>query len=279
MKRMVQVYHYFLQVKRVANRNRSRGGFTLIELLVVVAIIAILVGLTLPAVQQVRETARRTECSNNMRQMGLALNNFHSTQRHYPLGSEFETNHSWGTHILPFMEQTNVHRQIDFDVVWNEPGNEITQTINLAFECPTSIKGYDGKTDYSGISGSVASGPFTEFGENGILIVAYVENQKPISTRDVSDGLSHTILVAEGVAVQEENCGFWACGLNCFTHEDGGVNNLQGGFNEIASLHPGGANTAQADGSIRFLDETVDPEIVSALCTRNGGEVIPDFAP
>ena len=273
---------FFRTIEPARSKNavfQSRDAFTLIELMAVIAIISILVGLTLPAVQSVRQVARRTECSNNLRQTGIALHNFHSSNGHYPLGAEFETDHSWASHILPYVELTNLKNKIRFDLSWDDDVN-LPATFSSApiFECPSSIKDYIGKTDYCGISGSAASGSNPDgTGQNGVLIVAGKQSQSPISMGNITDGLSHTIIVAEGVAVQQENCGYWACGRHCFTHEDGGVNNLQGGFNEIASLHPGGANAVFSDGSLRFISASAAPEILWGMCTRNGGEIVTDF--
>ncbi len=273
----------FLQLTNLPPAKRSihvRSGFSLVELLAVIAIISILIGLTLPAVQSVRESARRTECSNNLRQHGLALHNFHSSNHHYPFGAEFETGHSWATNVLPFIELTDLQSKIRFDVPWDHEDNLPNTLISLPiFECPSSIKDYVGKTDYCGISGSSSSGRNVDgSGQNGVLIVAGKPSQTPISNSAITDGLSHTIMVAEGVAVQEENCGYWACGWHCFTHDDGGVNNLLGGFNEIASLHPAGANVLYCDGSLRFISSSDNAQILWGMCTRNGGEIKTDFA-
>jgi len=93
----------------------QRGAFTLIELLVVIAIIAVLVALLLPAVQQAREAARRSQCKNNLKQFGLALHNYHETHRVFPPAEISTTGWSWGALCLPFLDQSAIHQQINFD--------------------------------------------------------------------------------------------------------------------------------------------------------------------
>lgn len=122
------------------NRRRTRTGFTLVELLVVIAIIGILIGMLLPAVQSVREAARRTACLNNVRQMGLALLNYESSYRHLPPSFEIVpgevlegNNGSWSIHgrILPFVEQGNAANLIDLDVAWDAQTNTGVPTTRM----------------------------------------------------------------------------------------------------------------------------------------------------
>src|SRR6056297_2334814 len=100
----------FLRRPPMVRSGRRRAGFTLIELLVVIAIIAILVALLLPAVQQAREAARRSSCKNNLKQLGLAIHNYHDTHSRFPFGYMLDSSNlnvsSFGTQILPFLEQS-----------------------------------------------------------------------------------------------------------------------------------------------------------------------------
>lgn len=259
-------------------RCRRPTAFTLIELLVVVAILGVLAGVLLPAVQYAREAARRSSCSSHLRQIGLGLHNYESAQRSYPRGGEPGLGHSWSSRLLPYLEQAELKSMLDFTKPWDDAGNERAVQQRLAvFSCPTSFKEYAGATDYCGIAGTFRkTGSSIADGLNGVLFVAGDDRPSSVRMSEILDGLSNTISVGEAVAVTEVNHGYWACGWHCLTHDEGGVSNIEGSYNEIASLHPGGANVVFCDGSVQFLDANISGDVISSMCTRAGAEVIGD---
>jgi len=130
---------------------KSRNAFTLVELLVVIAIIGILVGLLLPAVQAAREAARRMQCSNNLKQLGLAFHNFESARRQLPTslrppsnvaGSTEQSRVSVLTDLLPFLEQSAIFEKYNKSINWNSGTNiPLSQTRISAFSCPSNPDG------------------------------------------------------------------------------------------------------------------------------------------
>lgn len=208
--------------------HRNRRGFTLIELLVVIAIIAILIALLLPAVQQAREAARRTQCKNNMKQLALALHNYESTHMSFPPSRldpnvEIEDNpgndsayHSWTTMILPYIEQGNLGTILDYNRAWSSLANRPAVSRQLAaFQC-TSTPGSD-RQDPSWVVGA-AAGDYGSVNEvkkkvyTDVLGVADPGDRSRAGVlakgvknkiRDVTDGTSNSIMLAEAAGQPE----------------------------------------------------------------------------
>ena len=122
-------------------RYTPKTAFTLVELLVVISIIGLLVGLLLPAVQAAREAARRIQCSNNLRQLGIALNSYHDTQRRFPAGFVIPVRLMWSGSLLPQIEQANLFNSLQFDQPWeiaNTPNGRACATFIPTYRCPSS---------------------------------------------------------------------------------------------------------------------------------------------
>jgi prepilin-type N-terminal cleavage/methylation domain-containing protein/prepilin-type processing-associated H-X9-DG protein len=181
----------------------ARRAFTLVELVVVVAIIGILIGLLLPAVQHARETARRASCANNLMQLSLALQQHESAHKRLPSGStdkagplrNVETgNHlSWIVHLLPYLDQQNAYAALDVAAGAYAPANVPVRKINLrVLQCPTSGLGGKliGQSHYAGCHHDVEA-PIDE-GQNGVLFL-----NSRVTYDDIADGRSHTLFLGE----------------------------------------------------------------------------------
>lgn len=282
-------------------RRLGRSGFTLVELLVVIAIIGILVALLLPAVQAAREAARRTQCTNNLKQFGLALHNYHTSFRCFPTGNVRYRYWSFQALMLPMLEQGPLYDQADFEAPTcfvdnrSAPGMKGTPSVPLAVvRCPSDPRngeiwhnpsvfggydwGYYATGNYFGVIGTEA------YANDGMLF-----SNSAIAVRDVLDGTSSTLFVGERGITRELLYGWWACGTGGPTSPypcargDNLLDTEQGltpGDDDIAhryhfwSYHPGGAQFLFGDGSSQFLSYTIDYQLFLDLSTRAGGEVV-----
>ena len=274
-------------------RQTSPQGFTLIELLVVIAIIAILVALLLPAVQQAREAARRSSCKNNLKQLGLALHNYHDTHSCLPPGwvgpeDSGGTRWGWGTLLLPYIEQGPLYDTLRPGTPMTMPNvttrPELGQPL-AAYSCPTDIAppthpvyGNYGRSSYPASRQLLFHNTSTAF-------------------KDITDGLSNTILVGERARVFQEQGlralgAIWAGRITSTGSVEGRANrpintSWDGTAAQFAtsvsvsgdncsrlswnSLHKGGAQFVFSDGSVRFLSENIDSG--SSGCESNANRL------
>ena len=203
-------------------RSRARKGFTLIELLVVIAIIAVLIALLLPAVQQAREAARRSQCQNNLKQIGLAFHNFQDVHGQLPNGARDGRQSdplnsccnsleirgwSWLYHITPFVEQQNIYdlgREDDSDPsVYSESNVLVAQQRIPMYNCPTrrSPTAYGAgrryRYDYAGNAGQRNGGVRNDGGSGRTSGVVIQTDANQITIEQIRDGSSNTIMVGE----------------------------------------------------------------------------------
>ena len=187
-------------------------GFTLVELLVVIAIIGILIGMLLPAVQSVREAARRAQCQNNLKQLGLACLNYESARQHLPPGvtdddaNLIDANHTGFVFLLPFIEQANLFDQFDLTTDWKSPTNApLAMELIPGLHCPSNPESEVGEnetgafagtaTDYAFSKGSTAYLSESDDSQNGMFDV-----NSDLELAAVSDGLSNTIMLGEAAS-------------------------------------------------------------------------------
>lgn len=267
--------------------HRRASGFTLIELLVTLSVIGILIALLLPAVQMSRESARRVRCRSRLRQLAVALHNYHDVHGTLPPGSisvgpAFTpfSGWGWGAMLLPYVDQTPLYEQVDFDVHTAGGANRHTiESVIPFWFCPTdpspskiSVPAPSGQTLF------VAAGNFSG-------LHAMLSPLSHVRFREVTDGLSNTFLLGETVYRKNrsgvESTASWvgiitfpqrAIG-NSIPHAELSPNaGTNGGH--FSSHHPGGVQYALGDGQAIFISHHLDKDVYFALGTPSGGEPV-----
>jgi len=263
-----------------SSAGAARRGFTLVELLVVITIIGILIALLLPAVQAARAAARRMSCSNNLRQIGIGLHNYHAALGCFPPGGLEPRSPkwpqgrqlAWSVFLLPYVEQQPLYDALDTGKAFDHADNaEAAAAILSLYVCPSVPRGMElregrGPCHFGGIYGERISSPNNP--PKGTMLY-----DQAISIRDISDGTSHTLAISEDSGFTD---GQWINARNVFDQAFG-INQAPDFENDIRSEHAGGANGLFADGSVRFLSESMALETLAAICTRAGGEIVEEF--
>ncbi|EGF25291.1 protein containing DUF1559 [Rhodopirellula baltica SH28] len=271
----------------------SRVGFTVLELLVVVAIIGVLIALLMPAIGSAREAARRLQCTNHLREIGLAMQNHHSTENKLPVGWSFSPGstsaYGWVVPLLPYIEQGALAEQIDRKRPLNDPRHQFARSTSLDWMlCPSDItepfftlyqddEEHDEGESFSPVERSVALMQLPTANYVGIFGTIEADDCTPAPVgdgaflenhatrfRDFQRGTSHTIIVGERTMAQVPST--WI-GVN-LAGEDAaarlvgsaleGINNPLADECDHSSRHPGGANFLWGDGHVTFVTENVD---------------------
>lgn len=290
---------------------KSRNAFTLIELLVVIAIIAVLIALLLPAVQKVREAASRLQCQNNLKQIGIALHSHHDTRGGFPpgyrslvdpMGADLGPGWGWSAFLLPFLEQQNLHGSINFN---QDIGHASNSTARIAvlqvFRCPSDAAPLTftatGTTTQVAFSNYAAMFGTDEVADDPDAGNGLFYRNSRIRFADITDGTSNTLAVGE----RSSNLvlGTWTGAVTgadvppqgpsvlgpegapalILGHTgpaaDGHTpNSPLNHVDDFVSRHIMGVNFLLGDGSVRNINETINPVAWEALGTRSGGEVV-----
>ena len=325
--------HQNVPFASVQSRSGERAGFTLVELLVVIAIIGILIALLLPAVQAARESARRTQCTNNLKQWGVALHNYHGSLGSFPMGALWTNGKGeeipvlfdgrrvhFRMVLLPYMEQLNIHDQIDFSAnphnpwwpVWYRHNFSATETTYSQLFCPSDDGGTHvinpsspnqkwARTNYMGMYTGFQIGDLLKYDPR---LLAFFDGNRSTKIKDILDGTSNTIAMTEGLRQQDGPDGrgsAWSdqpCGG--FVFSELGPNSplpdrcypspswwcvdpdptcvpgdaMTTDTSAARSRHPGGVVALFADGSARFISESIDLDSWRAAATIMAGEVV-----
>lgn len=243
--------------------------FSPFEGIAVVVIVLLGWSLFLPAGGTPRESSWRTQCKNNLKQMGLAIHNYHDEHSMLPLAVSGQPEQSWRTNLLPYLDMRSMHDRYDFDSAWNSEANQfVSREIVRPYHCPQRPAGRNRNSSGQFLTSYIApSGPDT-----------ILSKQTASRFRDITDGLSNTLMVLE------------ACGSEIVwteprdlpvTSQSISVNSagdrIDYSTSLLSSYHTGGAQVLLGDGSARFVSENIDAKILKALLTKSGGETTEEW--
>jgi competence protein ComGC len=299
-----------------ALRNGPRVAFTLVEMLVVLAIIVLLMGLMLPAVQRVREAANRMSCANNLKQIGMALHLYHNDYHRLPPSRLPDRRATWCVLILPYLEQQNLYNMWDIKASYYQQTEAARKGIVKTYLCPTrrspdsgevySIDGdvpSDGDSDvtnrtgalgdYAGCMGT-SSMDFDGPGCENMRPNGAFEYPRGVRFADIIDGLSNTLMVGEKhVPLGSFGRGWLDCSIyngdypTCACRAAGWwprfplvfplARSLRDRAPLFGSYHPGIVQFVLCDGHVRALPVHIDLETLSRLSHRYDGGVVDDF--
>ena len=302
--------------RRITRACVAARGFTLVELLVAIAIIGILIAILLPAVQAARESGRRITCSNKLKQIGLAMQEFNNDHGRLPNADMFRpgttTLNRVGAfvHLLPYLDQQPLFEQFDFSKdMAVSPNKEAASTILDVFCCPSMVvlpiapQPSPGWSSYAVCTGSAYS-HFTNWQDpeiyNGAIVDSKLARVKTTSVGGISgmDGSAYTFLAGDmdyglanigertGSSVETAGSTRWADGYPLSSQgSTAGVFNADRiatqanlwEWNTFRSDHPGGVNMVMVDGSVHFIQETISTETLRRLAKRNDGKPVDAF--
>jgi prepilin-type processing-associated H-X9-DG protein len=225
---------------------------------VLIVVGGLLAALLLPAVGAAREAARRASCSNNLKQLALAMHMYHDEYNCFPpaytTDAQGNPMHSWRVLLLPYIERPDLYNRFDLSKPWDDPQNlAAAQDMPHVFACPSSThQRASQRTPYQVISGE------------GMIF----NGSTAARLADITDGSSNTLMIVEA----EDAAVMWSEPLDLSGAKIQTV--IARGPDRINSRHAGGANVCLADGSVRYLSSSISPEILRALMTKGGGETV-----